>query len=73
MDWGFDSSESIVNPRCPISGELIDAAKMANRLTRHWRGQVIGFASAASISIWDGLSDQQKKERLDKVMEHHLI
>ena len=72
MDWSFDSSESIVNSRCPISGSLIDPAKMANRLTRHWNGQVIGFASAASAAIWDGLSDGQKMDRLNKVMEHHV-
>ena len=73
MDWSFDNSESIVNSRCPITGMLIDPAKMANRLTRHWRGQIIGFASAASVTIWDGLSDEQKADRLTKVMEHHLI
>ncbi len=74
MDWSFDSSESIVNARCPISGQLIDPAKMTNRLTRHWTGHVVGFGSTASITIWDGLSDEQKTARLNRTMEHqHVI
>ena len=58
----------IVNTRCPIMGTKLDPNKVTAKLTRIYEGKKIGFCCAGCPSAWDKLSDQQKREKLGKVV-----
>ncbi len=58
----------IVNALCPIMGTKLDPSKVTANLTRIYEGKKIGFCCAGCPGAWDKLSDQQKREKLGKVV-----
>ena len=58
----------IVNVLCPIMGTKLDPSKVPAKLTRIYEGKKIGFCCAGCPGAWDKLSDQQKREKLGKVV-----
>jgi hypothetical protein len=53
---------------CPISGEKIQPANVQPGLVRQFKGCNVAFSSAASVQQWDKLSDQEKQQKLNKVL-----
>jgi hypothetical protein len=64
----MNSSDGIVNARCPIMGTKLDPAKVPDALTRTFQGQKVGFCCGGCPAAWDKLTDPQKQEKLDAAM-----
>ena len=62
-------TEKVVNVRCPITGNKIDADHVAANLTTEFKGQKVGFCCGACPAAWDKLSDQEKQEKLSKAVD----
>lgn len=59
---------ALVNSRCPMTGNAINANDISSDMTVNFQGQNIGFCSAQCISEWEQLNDEEKQDRLDDVM-----
>ncbi len=65
----YKGKGKIVNARCPIMNTMkIDLNNVPAKLMRIYEGKKIGFCCAGCPSAWDKLSDQQKREKLGKVV-----
>ncbi len=60
------SSAEPVNTRCPIMGRKLDPENTPEELTRQFQGKTVGFCCAACPKRWDQLSEEEKKEALNK-------
>jgi hypothetical protein len=58
-----------VNTACPIMDGKVDPDNTPAKLTRTFQGKTIGFCCAGCPPKWDKLSDEEKAEKLKKVME----
>jgi hypothetical protein len=56
------------NVNCPISGEKIQPASVQPQAVRQFKGCNVAFSSEASAQQWDKLTDQEKQQKLDKVL-----
>lgn len=56
------------NVNCPISGEKIQPANLPPGLVRQFKGCNVAFSSEANAQQWDKLSDQDKQQKLNKVL-----
>jgi YHS domain-containing protein len=56
---------SCVNAVCPISGDKIAGQP---QFVRQFKGRNIAFCSQFCTEQWDRLSDQERQEKLDKVL-----
>jgi hypothetical protein len=56
----------LVNARCPVSGEPVDPASLSPERTRLHEGKRVGFCCPACPARWDEMSDEQKREALEK-------
>jgi hypothetical protein len=52
----------------PISGERIQPANVPPGLVRQFKGSNVVFNSEAAAQQWDKLSDQDKQQKLNKVL-----
>ena len=60
------ASGAVVNARCPIMG-----GKVADGLTRDYKGQKVGFCCGGCPSQWDKLTDAGKDAKLAAATDHH--
>jgi hypothetical protein len=58
----------LVNSRCPMTGNAINASDISRDMTANFQGQTVGFCSDECVSEWEQLSDEEKQDRLDDVM-----
>jgi hypothetical protein len=58
-----------VNTVCPIMGGKVDPENTPKKLTRTFEGKTVGFCCAMCPKKWDKLSDEEKTEKLKKVMD----
>lgn len=65
-----DEKISVVNAYCPILvGQAVGEHKMCDRrLTRTFKGRVIGFCDPECVSAWDGFADEQRQKYLDDAL-----
>ncbi|MFP3938016.1 MAG: hypothetical protein ACLFVW_06705 [Phycisphaerae bacterium] len=54
----------MVNERCPIMGNAVDAESVKPENTRLYEGKRVGFCCAACPAKWDEMSDEQKHRAL---------
>lgn len=59
---------AVVNAKCPIMGNKIDAAKVPTNLYRVHNGKGVGFCCGGCPVAWDKLSDAEKAEKLKAAM-----
>ena len=59
---------TFVNARCPMMGSKIDPAKVPESLTREHKGRKVAFCCGGCPGAWDKLTNDQKQEKLDKVL-----
>jgi hypothetical protein len=59
---------ALVNSRCPMTGNAINANDISRDMTANFDGQTVGFCCAQCVSEWEQLSDEEKQDRLDDVM-----
>ena len=57
-----------VNSKCPMMGGPIDPSKVTAALTREFNGQTIAFCCNGCPGMWDRLTDEQKQEKVAKVL-----
>lgn len=62
------SPAKYANVNCPISGEKIQPANVPPGLVRQFKGCSVAFSSEANVQQWDKLSDQERQQKLDKVL-----
>jgi len=63
-----EAPAKVVNDTCPITGLKFDPAKVSDNRIREFDGKKIGFCCPKCPPVWDKLTDEQKREKLDKVM-----
>ena len=56
------------NDRCPITGKKINRMDAPENPTALYKGKKIGFCSLTCLPLWDRLTDQEKDQKLEKVM-----
>lgn len=56
---------SCANATCPISGDKISGQP---QFVRSFKGKSIAFCAQFCADQWDRLSDQERQEKLDKVL-----
>jgi hypothetical protein len=61
---GPDQGE-VSNRICPMDDSKIDPAKLTAGATREYKGEKIGFCCAGCAQMWDRLSDEQKREKME--------
>ena len=57
----------VINVKCPIMGGKVDPEKVAQKLTREFKEQKIGFCCGMCPMKWDKLTDEQKQAKLEKL------
>ena len=58
----------VVNKYCPITGEEIDPNNVPQEWTRMCNGKKVGFCNESCGVEWDGMSDLEKRAKLEVVM-----
>ncbi len=53
-----------VNAHCPVMGLELDKDEVPDDLMREHKGQDVGFCCPSCPESWDGLSDEEKDEKL---------
>ena len=56
------------NVNDPINGEKIQPASVQPGLIRQFKGANVAFSNEAAAQQWDKLSDQEKQQKLNKVL-----
>ncbi len=62
-------ADKVVNSHCPMTGIKIDPNNVPAGQTREFQGQKVGFCCGNCPLDWDKLNDQQKQEKLHKVVD----
>lgn len=60
------SKIAVVNATCPITGGALRSDDVAEKLTRDYKGQKIGFCCDGCPDAWDKLTDAEKDASLAK-------
>jgi YHS domain-containing protein len=59
-----------INTICPVSGDKISGQP---QFMRQFKGRNVAFCSQFCTEQWDRLSDQEKQEKLDKVLSPSTV
>ena len=63
------ASTEFVNAKCPIMGSAINPDNIPASLIREYKGKKVAFCCGGCPAAWDKLTDQQKDDKLAKVMK----
>lgn len=58
------SAIQIVNTKCPIMGNDVNAKELTAENVREWNGKKVGFCCPPCIEEWEAMSDTEKAEKL---------
>jgi hypothetical protein len=57
-----------VNRVCPIMNSPFDPAKVPAHLTAEFEGQKVGFCCGGCVPAWNGLTDAEKRAKLNAAL-----
>jgi hypothetical protein len=63
-----DGTLPAINTFCPIMPQRAIEGRVHEALSRSFEGQTVGLCCEECVLAWDSLDDQERRERLARVM-----